>query len=211
MTMKRGLIGVTSFLLVLLLLTLYIAFAADSGSRENPLVSLDYLESLTPAMENSIDAAINAKVNAMTGELTAIVNSAKRDIDNKVAGMIEGSEGFDINNPVFIEAVAEVVMAKIAEQGTVASDASALWRRVDLEPGQTVRGQIGMEAVLRLGSATAVAASNPAMVSFTDSSSLNNGTALKTNHLYFVTINGNGFKAGNARTTVFIRGSYTIE
>ena len=212
MTMKRGLIGVASFLLIALLLTLYFAFAADGGSRENPLVSLDYLESLTPAMENSIDARINAKTNEMSGELQRVADQAIRDIENKARDIIEGSGAVDLNNPAFVEAVAEIVLARLGEQTTAGNaEGAAQWKRVDLTAGETVKGEIGMEVLLRLGGGTAASSDNPAMVSLTDSSSLNNGDAMKANHLYFVTINGNGFKAGNAGATVFIRGPYTVE
>ena len=44
----------------------------------------------------------------------------------------------------------------------------------------------------------------------TTAASLNNGGALAANHLYMMTIEGRGVKAGSDTTKLLVRGSYTI-
>ncbi len=81
---------------------------------------------------------------------------------------------------------------------------------VTLAKGQTLTGAVGCEIMLRIGTASVSASDSPGLVDTTDASSLNNGSALKTNHLYMVTIGGNGIKATAATVKVIVRGSYTI-
>ena len=81
---------------------------------------------------------------------------------------------------------------------------------VTLAKGQTLTGAVGCEIMLRIGTASVSASDSPGLVDTTDASSLNNGSALKTNHLYMVTIGGNGIKATAASVKVIVRGSYTI-
>ena len=54
------------------------------------------------------------------------------------------------------------------------------------------------------------AAESPGLVDTTDASSLNNGSALKANHLYLVSIGGNGITATSA-AKVIVRGDYSIK
>lgn len=80
---------------------------------------------------------------------------------------------------------------------------------VSLASGQTLVGQAGCEILLRIGSAQVSASDAPGLVDTTDASSINNGTALRQNHLYMVTIGGNGIKATSA-VKVVVRGDYSI-
>ena len=81
---------------------------------------------------------------------------------------------------------------------------------VSLSSGQKLLGQVGCEILLRIGSAAVSAADTPGLIDMTDASSLNNGSALKQNHLYMVTIGGNGIKATSA-VKVIVRGDYSIQ
>ncbi len=80
---------------------------------------------------------------------------------------------------------------------------------VSLSAGQTLTGKVGCEILLRVGSAQVSAPESPGLVDTTDASSINNGTALKTNHLYLVTIGGNGVKATSA-AKMLVRGDYSV-
>ncbi len=80
---------------------------------------------------------------------------------------------------------------------------------VTLSKNQTVTCAVGTELLLRIGTATA-AGSAPALVDSTSGSTLSAGGALSSNHMYMVTIQGNGFKATASTVKVLIRGTYTI-
>lgn len=81
---------------------------------------------------------------------------------------------------------------------------------VTLSKGQVLTGDIGCEVMLRVGTASCVSPSNPGLIDETTAASLNNGGALAANHLYMMTIEGRGVKAGSDTTKLLVRGSYTI-
>jgi hypothetical protein len=80
---------------------------------------------------------------------------------------------------------------------------------VTLSKGQTVMCGVGTEILLRLGTASGTG-SAPALVDSTSGGTLSSGSALTVNHMYMVTIQGNGFKTTAATVKVLIRGSYTV-
>ena len=96
------------------------------------------------------------------------------------------------------------------EAALAANGGTDTYSVVTLTNGQTLTGAVGCEIMLRIGSASVSASDSPGLVDTTDASSLNNGSALKANHLYMVTIAGNGIKATAATVKVIVRGSYTI-
>ncbi len=81
---------------------------------------------------------------------------------------------------------------------------------VSLADGQTLVCQRGTELMLRVGAAYVAASSSPGLIDTSTASSLDNGKALIKNHMYMVTINGNGIKASGS-TMVVARGDYTIK
>lgn len=96
------------------------------------------------------------------------------------------------------------------EAALAANGGTDTYSVVTLTNGHTLTGAVGCEIMLRIGSASVSASDSPGLVDTTDASSLNNGSALKANHLYMVTIAGNGIKATAATVKVIVRGSYTI-
>jgi len=80
---------------------------------------------------------------------------------------------------------------------------------VTLSRGQTVSCSVGAEIMLRVGTANGTGTA-PALVDYTSGATLASGTALTTNHLYLVTIEGNGVKATADTVRVLIRGNYKV-
>ena len=79
-----------------------------------------------------------------------------------------------------------------------------------LEPGQTLACEVGCEILPRFGRLLAFGASNPALVDTTAGSTVSSGAVLSANHLYMVSIAGNGITATEA-ATVLISGTYTVQ
>ena len=98
----------------------------------------------------------------------------------------------------------------LRQSGGTGSASSAEFTVVTLSKGQTLTGDIGCEVMLRIGSASCVSPSNPGLIDETTAAALNNGGALAVNHLYMMTIEGRGVKAGAATTKLLVRGTYTI-
>ena len=82
---------------------------------------------------------------------------------------------------------------------------------VTLYNGQTVSCGVGTEIVPRLGSVKANGASAPALIDTTTGNSISAGTVLSANHLYMVSIEGNGITAAADNTKVLISGVYTVQ
>ncbi len=82
---------------------------------------------------------------------------------------------------------------------------------VTIPAGKTLTGDIGCEVMLRVGSASCVSPSSPGLIDETTGGTLENGKALVKNHLYMMTIEGRGVKAGGSAVKVLVRGSYTVK
>lgn len=87
---------------------------------------------------------------------------------------------------------------------------SASFQVVTLSRGQTLTGQVGCEVMLRIGTAVCVSDSTPGLIDTTGGTTLSDGGALQTNHLYMVTIETRGIKATADVVKVLARGSYTV-
>ena len=81
---------------------------------------------------------------------------------------------------------------------------------VTLSNGQRIVGDVGCEIMLRIGSASVSAGDAPGLVDTTGGTTLNNGAGLSANHLYMVTIKGNGIVATADTVKVLVKGGYTI-
>ena len=99
---------------------------------------------------------------------------------------------------------------KLGSGGGSAGTASS-FAVVTIPAGKTLVGDIGCEVMLRVGSASCVSPSTPGLIDETTGGTLENGKALVKNHLYMMTIEGRGVKAGSGTVKVLVRGSYTIK
>ncbi len=98
--------------------------------------------------------------------------------------------------------------ADIDSKSSSSSSQTAGFAVVSLNQNQTLVCGIGTEILLRLGTASAVG-SAPALVDSTSGSTLSAGGALTANHMYLVSIQGNGLKATSS-VKLMIRGPYTV-
>ena len=80
---------------------------------------------------------------------------------------------------------------------------------VTLSRGQQLTCSVGTEIMLRIGTATG-SGSSPALVDYTDGDTITSGTALATNHMYLITIEGNGIRATADLVRVLVRGNYKL-
>ena len=94
--------------------------------------------------------------------------------------------------------------------GQSGSGSSASYQVVTLAAGQRMNLGLGAEVLLRVGSATAGAAENPALVDTTTGGNLNSGGALVQNHLYVATMTDHYITAGGSTVKVLVRGSFSL-
>ena len=88
----------------------------------------------------------------------------------------------------------------------VLSEANGGFVLVTMSKGQTLKGQVGTEVMLRVGTAS----SAPGLIDTSSASTLDNGAALAKNHLYMMTIEERGVKATAGTVKLLVRGSYTV-
>ena len=82
--------------------------------------------------------------------------------------------------------------------------------KVTLSRGQRLEGGRGCQVLLRIGSCTADGSDEPVLVDTTDGCAVSDGSALMKNHLYMITIPGNGVTASENNTVLLVSGSYTV-
>ena len=92
----------------------------------------------------------------------------------------------------------------------VLSEANGGFVLVTMKKGETLKGSVGTEVMLRVGTATCTASSAPGLIDTTSAGSIDNGAALSKNHLYMMTIEERGVKATAATVKVLVRGTYTV-
>lgn len=125
-------------------------------------------------------------------------------------------------NDTFLDTIMQKVDQKIAARNsqiaqqtggqiTGGSSTASTFTVVTLSSGQVLKGDIGCEVMLRVGSAACVSPSTPGLIDETTGGTLENGKALVKNHLYMMTIEGRGVKAGSGTVKVLVRGNYTIQ
>ena len=128
----------------------------------------------------------------------------------------------DADDPlVTLSYLNETVLPKLLSQTELANQlsqvmaqggggASASYTVVTLNPGQRMDLDIGCEVLLRVGSATAGAAVDPALVDVSAGGELYSGGALVRNHLYLATMSDHYLVAGNSTVKVLARGGYRV-
>ena len=80
---------------------------------------------------------------------------------------------------------------------------------VTLSKGQSLTCPVGVEIMLRVGTATGFG-SAPALVNYTSGATLASGSELVVNNMYLVTIEGNGVRATADTVKVLARGNYKV-
>lgn len=115
------------------------------------------------------------------------------------------------NQAALKQTLERAIDEKLRASGTIQGGDSASFQVVTLSKGQTLTGEVGCEVMLRIGSAVCVSDSAPGLIDTTGGTTLNNGGALQTNHLYMVTIETRGVRAETNIVKVLARGSYTVE
>ena len=114
----------------------------------------------------------------------------------------------DIMNDV--NSIANDIRRSIPGGGNVNIPAADAFHVVTLRRNQTLVASVGTEIMLRIGTATAYGPNAPALVNYTNATTLASGAAVVTNNMYLVTIEGNGLRATADLVRVLVRGNYRI-
>jgi len=207
---KKWNIWLAALLLVALSVTGYFAIAAEYGSKEDPLVTLSYINDvLSPDMTKKIDEAFRTKESAFTAAIDAKMNQIDQDMAAKLTKYQEAIQSTNVSDAV-ISAIADEVISKMEGSSTTTAPTQASdWKVLKLTAGQTLTAEVGCEIVLRIGGATCVSSGTPGLINLTDGTDLSNGKALAVNNLYLVTVKGRGITTASG-CTILVSGSYTV-
>ncbi len=211
MTKKKWILTTSAFLMVLLLLTGYMAIAAEFGSQDDPVVALSYItDVLAPEILENVNDSIELKSKEFSTEMNQKLTEYTAQLDATITEFEERNLNI-ATDAQFVDAVTTQVLARM--NGTSPSGTSLGgndWRLVEVKKGQTLVFDVGSMILLRIGDATCVATSDPGLVNLTTATVLSNGKNLAQNNLYMVTVQGRGFKATGATNKLLVSGNYTI-
>ena len=210
MNRRKWTVWLGAILLVMLVVTGYFAIAAEYGSKEDPLVSLSYINDvLSPQTMDEINKAFETKKTEFDAQINTRLQAASADIDVKIQQYKDSLSAGSVSDDV-ISAIADQVIEKMQSGVGSSSGGESNWAVIRIEPGKTLTAEVGCEMLLRIGGATCVASGTPGLINLTTAADLANGGALAINNLYIVTVKGRGLKAGSAGCTILVNGSYTI-
>ncbi len=192
------------------------AAAAEMNNKEDPLVNLSYIENvLAPEAQEKMIETIDAKLMDFYEERDAEYEQTIADLKERV-GTLEGLYAALPDNPELIAAIAEGVSGggtttEPVDTPATSTGAVDTFKVVTIQAGKTVTCQVGVEVLVRFGTATCVAQSSPGLINETTGTVLENGGVLSANNLYLVTIKDRQIKApADSTVTVLIRGEYSI-
>ena len=157
-----------------------VALAAGEGTKEDPLITLSYLEqTATPAILEQVDERVATYEEQLVDKLDAAIQAYATKMEQAIS-QYESKQ----NN--------------------------ATYAVVTLSKGQQLKLDVGCEVMLRIGTAQCVSPSAPGLINISTGQNLNNGEALQVNHLYMATISDRAVKATANTVKVLVRGGYTI-
>ncbi|MBQ3879213.1 MAG: hypothetical protein II727_02840 [Oscillospiraceae bacterium] len=206
MSKKKWITGLSSVLLVLLLLASYVAIAADTTGQEDPLVSLSYLtDVLAPETIEKVNAAIDLKADELEKSINLVLSEYTAQLEDTI-GELESRYNNLATDSSFINAVSASVIDQMGTSGT-ATGGSA-WSLVSVSAGETYKFEVGGMCLLRIGSANCYTPSSPGLIDTTTGGVLDGGQGLEKNHLYLITVAERGFTA-KTDCKIMVFGSYT--
>ncbi len=203
--MKKWSIWLICGLVAVLMVAGLYAIAVEYGSKDDPLVTLSYIDQVVlPEAREEIDRQITQTLNEFDRSLDTEKEEIYAYVDEQMQSYALGSV-----DPQLVEQIAQTVADEL-KQDVPTSSGSVQWSVIRLDAGKTVTCSAGCQVILRGGAATCVASGSPGLIDVSDAETLENGGALKTNHMYTVTVQGRQIRVSQS-CTLLISGDYTVQ
>lgn len=201
--MKKWSIWLTCVLVAVMMIAGLGVIAAEYGSQSDPLVTLSYIEKvLLPNAQKDVDKTVSNAMEEFEDALSDSDKTIQSYIDKKLRSFASG----DVD-----EELIDAIAASVLEQaGGSVTAGEVSWSVIQVPAGRNVVCEVGVQAILRVGQATCVAAGTPGLIDLSNGETLENGGALAANHLYTASIQGRGIYTAQG-CTLLIAGSYTIQ
>ena len=201
--MKKWSIWLTCVLVAVMMIAGLGVIAAEYGSQSDPLVTLSYIEKvLLPNAQKDVDKTVSNAMEEFEDALSDSDKTIQSYIDKKLRSFASG----DVD-----EELIDAIAASVLEQaGGSVTAGEVSWSVIQVPAGRTVVCEVGVQAILRVGQATCVAAGTPGLIDLSNGETLENGGALAANHLYTPSLQRRGIYTAQG-CTLLIAGSYTIQ
>lgn len=195
MNKRKFIISIGAILLVLMLFTGYIAVATEYGSKDDPVVTLSYINDVfSKTTQNQINNSVSAQVTSYNSTVDSKIVTLKNEINNNISSLV--------SNNGFVDQVAR----KVEENG---GSQAASWEVVKITNGKTLKMAIGTQVVLRIGTAKCYTSGSIGLINLTAGETLGKDAKLVNNNLYIATIEDRGVTA-TSNAIVLVLGDYTI-
>lgn len=198
--MKKLASGIGAFLLVFTLCIGYVAVASELGSREDPVVSLSYINDvLQPKIMTETDKVFAEKLQSFTTEIDKKITELSSKLSTKAS---------ELQNEILLNKDNADFIKKVAEQVNLVSSSSNpanAYISVKVTKGASLTSGMGTEMVLTAGEALSFGSG---LINLTTGEPSNNNAILK-NNLYLAGSAGAGMKA-TSDITVLVRGEYKL-
>lgn len=193
---RRFTITVGSVLMVCMLVTGYVAVAAEYGSADDPLITQSYLEQvLTPSIQTSAENTVKTETARYQSAMEKKITEMSQALDDKVAALaakLAGSDAF---------------AKKVAEAGGVTQ--GDVWTTVQVAQDKTLRLNVNAEVILRSGNAVCVESAGTGLIDLSGGGMLRADAALEKDQRYIATTQGAGLHAVG-EVTALVYGEYTL-
>lgn len=156
------------------------AALAANGDKNDPLVTLSYLEETAiPQVVEQVEETAAARQQELEEQFADQLARYKKEV------------------------------TELADSLSAAGD-TASYTLVTLTAGQTMKLEVGCEVMLRVGTVKVEAGTNPALIDISTGGSLNKGASLTKNHLYMATIADRSLVPTADTVKLLVRGGYTV-
>ena len=207
----------------------YIGFAADPGSAEDPIVTKSYVDNaVTKALENYLKSSdLNSALSSAQTitDIEQIIQQIQQDVSSAQSTASQAQDTANQAQSSANEAQSTAQQAQDSAQSTagalqnvedkldnyIDNDEKFGYKVITLSKGKLLSASEGTEILIRSGAASCVSPSSSiGIYDYTDGSFCANGAKLTNEHYYVFDRNGRGIRAVSD-CVLLIRGNYTID
>lgn len=195
--------------LIICILTIATASAAEPGSSSDPVVSKSYVDARISEVKslingntniNNYNSNTNTNVNPNLNYIATIDDSTKQKLIDEILLVVKALYDDKIDK---IENIDEIINS--------ASEENTAFVPVELNAGQILIGGEGAEVIFRSGKAKAYSENEMGLIDVSSGKELFNGDAISANHLLIVGRNDGRGAVALEHSWFTVKGGFTIK
>lgn len=192
--------GITLAALIICILTIATASAAEPGSNSDPVVSKSYVDARINEVKSLINGNTNSSINTNTQQNSTTTNSTSNDtqkIVDEVLAVVQVLYGDKID--------------KLDKSLNSNSEEEQAFVPVELNEGQILIGGEGAEIIFRSGKARAYSENEMGLIDVSSGTELFSGDSIEPNHLLIVGRNDGRGAIALEHSWFTVKGGFTIK